>query len=714
MLFLVLLLNLLSTTALSFVLGAFSSFFVGFCAVFVLFFALIILNLEILSLFNGLTSNNIFILTLFEAILGVFILYKNKFNFSVNFNSNSLNSLKEAFKLDKSLVVLSFGFLILILTTLFLSFVMPALEPDSQTYHFFRAVEFVNQKNLSHIITNDIRALIMPINSEIFYAFLFSFKKNFYGYGILSFFSFLTIIFANIGILLNFKFSKRKILWAIFLFSSLSAVIVQIPSLQTDIVVGGLYSAALLFFLESFKDEKQNSKKLFLSSLAVSIAFGVKSTGIIMFPSFLFLILGITFLIKKEKNFKNILLFIKFLVINFLIFSGYNYILNFIDFNNPFSNRAAYLGHRFWGGYKGFISNIIHFFFQAFDFTGFKWGYYLNDKILFIKNGLFNLIQINPMTGCNVAMEKVNIITDEQIVGFGILGFLVFLPCIFIGALKSIKKIKNQRTIFLSLISICFLINIFMLSISVAYMVFSIRFIVAFVALSATIGVISYSKKKNFLKTVVIFFMLFYMILIPTHIKRMPFWVVLNDLKKNGFNLEKFEDDCYRGKITTVLELAEEIYDTILKNPKFKNDKKIAIFKTTDSSLLYLKKLENIGYKINFLPSFLMDKVDLSSYDLIILEGEMQDDNVFNPEDVKINYTLKGDNVTFNNNNGIKCFYEAENLNPTEPLTRSCLSYVFMQKEKNFTLVLKKNFEMKSIKDFVNIYYFKNNKNLLK
>ena len=100
--------------------------------------------------------------------------------------------------MDKSLIILSIAFLFLIIVTFFLAIIIPPLEPDSQTYHFLRAVEFVSQKNLSHFDTNDIRALIMPINSEIFYSWMLIFKKNFSSFGLLSFFSYILAIFFNL------------------------------------------------------------------------------------------------------------------------------------------------------------------------------------------------------------------------------------------------------------------------------------------------------------------------------------------------------------------------------------------------------------------------------------------------------------------------------------------------------------------------------------
>ena len=681
-------------------LNLFSSFIIASIfesglIIFIAFFALIILNIEILSLFSLIEAKNVILLNILELIILLFFWKKKKFPI-LNFkNSINFKRLKNALLLDKSLIILSIAFLFLIIVTFFLAIIMPPLEPDSQTYHFLRAVEFVSQKNLSHFDTNDIRALIMPINSEIFYSWMLIFKKNFSGFGLLSFFSYILAILSNFSILSKFKISYRKRLWAIFLFSSLSAVIIQIPSMQTDILVGSLLICSIALFLRN---------NLYFSSLSLSLALGVKSTGFIALLSFLILILGISYFIKKEKNFKNLGIFIGFLIINFIIFSSYNYILNFIDFHSPFSNHAAYLGHKFWGGYQGFIANLIHFSFQSIDFTGFKWGYYLNDVILNFKNTIFQIININPKIGCNVEMEKVNIITDEQIIGFGILGFMVFLPCIFISILKIFFN-KNKRTIFLFFCGLAFLINIVILSLSIAYMVFSIRFIVAFVCLSSVCLIYSY-KKKSFLKPFIIFFMIFYMTLIPTHIRRMPFFRIIDILKENNFNQEKFIESCFRGKITNVLLLAPQIYDTV--KSKYPNCRNIAIIKNNDSPLLYLKNPSNKEFRFDFLNAANIDKINLNKYDLIVVEGEIQIDNVFNREDIIIDYKIENGKVVFNNQDKINCCYSALNTNPTEIISRECLGYHRILKNQNFKEIYTEIFKSNISNIEIKIHYFKN------
>lgn len=670
-----------------------ASIFREFLVFFVAFFALVILNMEILSLFGVINEQNVLIFSIINLIFAfAYFKYKKTKPLKPNFD---FKRLKNALLLDKSLIVLSCAFLILFCVSLFLALVMPVLEPDSQTYHFLRAFEFIQNKSLSHFETNDIRALIMPFNSEIFYSWMFLFKKNFHGYGVLSFAAFNMVIFCLWNIFEEFKYSYRKRLYAIFLLSSFSCVIIQIPSLQTDLVVGTFLLLAFCLFIKN---------SIYFSSLSLALALGIKTTGVMAFLAFFVSLILYEILIEKNKNLDKIKRFLPLFCLNFLIFSSYNYILNIIHFHSPFSNRAAYLGHGFWGGYRGFIANLIHFFFQAFDFTGFKWGYYLNSKVLALKDSLFHFVHINPLIGCNVRWDRVNIITDEQTVGFGILGFMVFLP-VWIMSLFKIFFNKNKKTILNFIFALAFLINILVLARAMAYMIFSIRFVVAF-AVFSSIFLISVYKKKSPLKPLILFFCLFYMILIPFHNRRMPFWVVANSIKRADYNLSQFEDDCYEGKVILVLKVAAAIDKTIKE--KYSDKKNIAFIKKLSSPALYLKKHELKGKKVDFLSAGNVDIEKLKNYDLVILEGEAQNDNVFNPDEIEKKYKVVEGDIIFDSNENLNCYWiyvlnkwEAYKDNALE---RNCFTHPYMLNQK---AVFKLDYSEKA-PDADFIYYFIN------
>ncbi|MBR6298104.1 MAG: hypothetical protein IKR34_02550, partial [Candidatus Gastranaerophilales bacterium] len=285
------------------ILNLFSSYLIASVAknilvIFISFFAFIVFDMEVLSLFHIITRNNVIIFSLLNLVFSILFFKFTKSAFlKINFD---FERLKNSLKLDKSLCILSFAFIVLLLVTLILSLIIPVLEPDSQTYHFIRAYDFVKFKSLNHFEINDIRALIMPINSEIIYAWMYLFKKTLYGYGILSYCAFIVFILSFWQILEKLKFCFRKRLFAIFVFSSFSSVIVQIPSLQTDIVVGCLITLAFLLFLN---EEKVS---VYFASLSLALAVGTKSTAIMALGAFFVLIFCFEKFVLKTKNYKKI------------------------------------------------------------------------------------------------------------------------------------------------------------------------------------------------------------------------------------------------------------------------------------------------------------------------------------------------------------------------------------------------------------------------
>ncbi|MBQ8476263.1 DUF2029 domain-containing protein, partial [bacterium] len=485
------------------VLNLIASYFIScvinnFLGIYIAFFAFVVLNIEILSLFRAINDINILIFSFLNHVFS-FLFFKYK---KANFLKADIDfsKIKNAFLLDKSLILLTGAWFILILVSGFLAYVMPPLEPDSQTYHFIRAYYYAKNQSLAHFDTNDIRALIMPFNSEIIYTYIFSLKHKFYNFALLSYFSYFAIITALWQILSYLKYSIRKKLYTIFLLSSLASIVVEMSCLQTDIVAGALFISAFALFLK---------KKNFISALSIALALGVKTTAIIMIIPYLIAL----FLLNKKDFWR----YLGFIALNFIIFSSYNYILNFIQFQNPVTNHSAYLGHKFWGGFSGYISNLIHFTFQFFDFTGFSWGYYLNYKIFAIKDFIFEALNLNPDIGNNVAHSAINITTDEQITGFGVLGLLALIPSIIKGFYSKSK--------ILFLLSLCFILNILILARFMAYMEYSIRFIAAFAILSASTLVLIY-RKKGIYKNILTAFCIFYMAVIPIHIRRAPFYKI--------------------------------------------------------------------------------------------------------------------------------------------------------------------------------------------
>ena len=583
---------------------------------FISFFAFVILNIEILSLFKGISGQNILILTILEFLIVGFIWFKNKKIPSTSNFKGFLIELKNSLLADKSLLVLFLFWVFCITISFILALLSPVNEPDAQGYHALRSLFWAKDGFISHFEIADIRCHSMPINSELFYVWILSLSKNDLGFGLLQFFSYFLLIISSFKIMEFYEIDFNKRIWSILIFSSFAGVISQISSTQTDLLVGSLLTTSFYLTLEFKKQNKLNF--LYFASLSMAISFGVKSTGII---ASIPLLIWYIFLLRKE--------FIKyflFLILNFSIFSSYNYILNLINYSSPLGAKSALLGHGFWGGFGAIVANFIRYIFQFFDFSGFTIGFYINKFLLSAQAAAIEFFNIPRDLGENVGLNFTNISMTEQVLGFGILGFLVFLPSSIVGFFN--KKLR--------IFSIIFWAMILTLSFSIAYMIYSIRFIVTFVAFSIPLISLTYFKKMNLYKFFIILFAIFYLGYASLFLSQRPMYHLKKEFQKTPdikLIQNKMRDLNY--KFYPSFNEAYTMKSAV--EPICKDNSKIAIFASNGYMLYSTKFLEfNNSCKIDTLNILHIRNYDLSNYDYIITQKNLpQHIEVINANDIK-------------------------------------------------------------------------------
>ena len=160
-------------------------------------------------------------------------------------------------------------------------------------------------------------------------------KKSEQGIAIFSYISFLGAIYLIYNILKEFGICIRKRLWAIFSFSSFALVAILAYTPCADIFIGSLILSGIYLFLVFLKENDKTA--FYFSTLSIALASGSKTTAIIVIPSIAIMFAIITFKYKKEYFWKITFSYTGLLILNFLIFSSYNYILNFIELC-PFSS----------------------------------------------------------------------------------------------------------------------------------------------------------------------------------------------------------------------------------------------------------------------------------------------------------------------------------------------------------------------------------------
>lgn len=690
----------------------------GFLYLFILAFAQIVLTLEVLSLFSAIRCRWVLILNVMFFFTSMFIWnYNLRPHWSLDC-ADFKRKIVNAFKLDMSLFWLYVGFGVFIFSALFLCAISPITNADAGAYHVLRSLIWVLQHNLNHSEIPDIRDLCLPINSEILYAWVLLFVRKVAFLGFFSFVGYLLAVVSVYNIMGYLHYSTRKRLWVIFILSSFPSVLVQASGTETDIIIAGLVTSAIFMFWYAVKNNKITP--LYMSALAYALAIGTKTTSLIAIPSVALLMITICYVNKKYKP---ILGFIAFCALNFLIFSSYNYILNYIDFGNFFSSQSFMQVSKNYYGIKAIPANFIKYIFMFFDFTGFRWSDYIGPSIINLRNSILAFCHLKGIPdGLYTSGYDIQRTLIEPMMGAGILGFLVYLPCLFVGFIKPIFKFKSKRVWIISGFAFLFFVNLITTSYLLAYMSFSIRFVMFFMVLSAPILVQSYFKNRNPFKYIIIFFALFYLIAVSTHL-----WVrpanKMGHLLLTGHSIAEIR---LRSACKDFDEISSYRHSECLLKYKIKSDFKpqnrILAFFSHGEEIFFVKELELEGYKIDFGLMEDANNIDFSKYNIIISTHKGQTVSLIKHfEERKHECFIKKGRVYVKPGVTVPCLYIPNMKLPHAKLNGS--SYPFQVRcvlSENF--IIKKHLELVAtsgivkpllmFKDQVNYYTIYRNKDL--
>lgn len=629
---------------------------IGILYIFTIAFAQMVATVELLSLFSQINALGIFIINLIVFILSIIFFKKSgKPPYIPNFK-RTIVKIFHALKKDKILAIMAVGFIFLISFLVFINAIMPINSYDALTYHLNRAAYWLFQGNLNHFLTPDERNLVMPINSEIMYTWVLAFLKNDWGLGFFSFAGYIMSVVSLWGILGLFGFCTRKKLWSVFIISSFASVIAEASSVETDIILAGLTLSAILFYLFSLEERKLSP--IFFSALAYALAIGTKSPAVMALPGVLILMLIFSSKKMGKEGIKPIITFVCFLILNFILFAGYNYFLNFINYGNFLSSPTSYEYHRFYGGFKAYIANFIRYIFMMFDFSGFRYSEYVGQYILAFKFIILDLLHIPHNLGVILSDgNKINNGLIDVKMGAGILGFLLFLPGVIVSIIMGVVKPNSQKMSALLPFGLLFFINLLVLSGAVGYMVYSVRFLTYFILISSPVLVLTYYKKNPPVKLLVLFFVLSYMLLISRHITSRPFNTIVEIIKKSPSITDARETfrcgvfNGYLGK-AAYCHIRDKIRTDLEKGSK------IAIFGSEHDRIYPIKMLETQGYTIDTPLMEAVEDVDLSKYDYVLKINEVQFGSVIKKfKNGQIEYHIVGKRFEFPESIDPQCLY---------------------------------------------------------
>jgi len=608
-------------------------FYINSCYFWGILFAQVVLGFELLSIPKILTPLNFLIFNILIFIISLFVFYKKRPDILIfkDFKED-ISKIKNIILKNKWLQWCFITFCIFLFGTLIYTYMMPVHDEDAFSYHLARVPFWIENQSINHFFIADIRALIMPVNSEIIYSWAFLFIKSDIFVRFFSLCSYLLFVAGLRGLFYELKIPLKVFLWVFFITTSMPGIMFSISGTESNTTIAALIISAIYLFLFGVKRNK--ILPLFFASLLYALAIGTKTPAILASVSILFITSVVSIIYKKKDFYKPILICGTFLIFNFIIFASYNYVLNFIDFGNPLSSIYAKENHAFYGGFKAFIANNIRYSFDMLDFSQFP----QNTKIWRIENALAKiviaLLGIDPEQGVLIDEKSLLKIGHdfENLLGAGVLGILLFIPAVFLCFRN--KKNISTRTKIINSFGIGFIINFLILSASVGYMVFSIRFLVFFIMIAIPVLVKVIDFKKHKIIKILTSVLIMYSFAIYYYFYEHRFTPYLGYIYYNHPGIQNFKNHIRRANIDWWEESQSSKIVDILNREK--NQKNVLFFISSGKNI-YTLITEQRKYKADFmsLETAEENKINWDKYDYIVVPQLQLISNVQNPDKYK-------------------------------------------------------------------------------
>ena len=640
--------------------------FIYFCTA---AFAQIILVTEQLSPFKWLYASAFIFLQVVLLIFILFIWFKTgRPVFKHSPVAEFKRIVKSVFS-DKALLVLSVGFIFFLIVSLFLCVVMEIRSGDAEVYHAARSLFWVKNHSINHFFTPQVRMLAFPVNSEILYTWVILFTNKMLALSLFSFTGFILAISSLFGLMSNFCIKRR--LWVIFVVSSLASVLVQVSGTETDIIIAGLVLSSMYLFRESLliiqAESKISSRSLIpvlMSALCYAIALGTKTTAFFLIPAVALFMIYYSYRFLKKDFFKPFLYFLGFGLVNFVLFSAYNYIENVLWFSNPLGSFNTIEMHKNYYGLKGMFAGIIKNSVLFFDFTGFTWNEAAGKVIIPLRDFiLYNLHLSDVPDGINSGNSNVlNSAIMAPLMGCGLLGLVVFIPSLIFSLIAPVFK-KNKNRIEYFVYALMFVITFVVMSYSIVFMTYNNRFIASFILVSAPVIGWTYFRKFKLGKWMITLIAMFYLTLVSTHLWHQPAVKIFDALFFKHQTLKEIQDRehwALYSKNTDRISIETKIANLVRTYPK---ETKFVIFPNYSTYFATLAKLNNEGYHVDIEAMEIFDVNKFEYYDVVIYGINTQSANVaYNYERNKNSYKIKNGKIFFENESApVNCIYFSRN-----------------------------------------------------
>lgn len=275
---------------------------------------------EGLSLFNCLNFWAILIgWIIYDIVLITYLYSKLKKNLS-------LNILQKNFHLPRSWYFYFIGFILII--TFFIAIAYPPNNWDSMTYHLPRIEHWIQNGNLNHYYTSNMRQLAYAPFAEIAILHSRVLSNNDWLMNLVQWFAFVGTIIVVSKIAARYGLDKKYQLVAGLFFATLPMAILQASSTQTDLIV----AFWLVCLADRFLLWKEDRTFRLAVEFGIALGLAILTKGSAYPIAFPFVVM---FGFTCVKQYRKYLLYGVCAALICLMLNFPHYVRNFISYDNP-------------------------------------------------------------------------------------------------------------------------------------------------------------------------------------------------------------------------------------------------------------------------------------------------------------------------------------------------------------------------------------------
>ncbi len=350
----------------------------------------------------------------------------------------------------------------LVLTAIII-YVVPPNNNDSISTHASRIGFWLQHGSFAPWATPKMAQLIYPVNAQVqmLWTVLFSGSDRYVGF--VQWLAQLAAMVSVFGVARLLKASRPQAAVAAFLFAALPSVHLQSTTTQNDLVAGALFGAVFYYF---FLAIQENRKTLFgLSGLALGVGLATKQTIFFLLPG-LGLSILIVWLIFKQVDFSQLMVFAASTLASFLLIGSVIFFINYREYQNPIGpeSTVANSAQGLNNVSDHVVINSTRLIYQMIDTIGLPArfatiGIQLKASILGPLFAALNIPVESPRVvapGHRFSLTMQHYLQEDE-AWFGPIGFLILIPAMMIGLLVGIKR-KEPMRITIFLIALGFLI----------------------------------------------------------------------------------------------------------------------------------------------------------------------------------------------------------------------------------------------------------------